>query len=127
MLPDLRFDWNIFLVSKIIRNDDFNVDFYFLYFCFSCFIALWNSLIKAETQDHKAFDVIYSHSLFFTGIMQMLATIVITNFAQNEDGIIEDYGMLMRLFGAILISASIPVVALPMLNIKCSKDSTSKV
>ena len=96
-----------------------------LIFHYSCFIALWNSLIKAETKDHKAFDVIYSHSLFFTGIMQMIATLAITKFVQNEDGIIEDYGLLMNLFGAILMMAAIPVIALPLFNIKCTNSKNT--
>lgn len=82
------------------------------YFPCSCFIALWNSLVKAETKDHKGFTIVYSHSLFVCGIVQFLATLFITKEAKEND-----YGRLMSLFGAILMSASIPVVIIIICNL----------
>mgnify|MGYP001210335928 FL=1 len=59
--------------------------------------------------------------------MQFIVTQIITNLVQDEDETIKDYGIMMRLNGVILILAAIPIVALPLLKIKCTNSKhTSK-
>ena len=73
---------------------------------FSCFIATWNSLIKAETTDHKGFTIIYSHSLFVCGFVQLIVTLVMVQLVGEKDE--NNYGQLMEMFGATLMTAAVP-------------------
>ena len=91
---------------------------HFTIYClfFSCFIALWNSLVKAETKNHKGFTVVYSHSLFVSGIVQLVATLAMMYLTDSETKA-RNYGDLMSVFGATLMSAAIPVVFIILINL----------
>jgi hypothetical protein len=67
------------------------------------FIALWNSMIKAEyPDDHNKFNMVYSHSLFITGFAQLIVTFFITSSA--ADGA---YGYYLTFYGAILMAGKL--------------------
>ena len=88
-------------------------------FFYSCFIALWNSVVKAETQNHKGFTIMYSHSLFLTGIVQMIATLGMMTLTQgNKEA---NYGELLFMFGIILIMAALPVFLIILYRISCER------
>ena len=96
-------------------------------FHFSCFIALWNSLVKVETKNHKGFTVAYSHSLFVSGIVQMVATLMMMHFKTSHSKE-QKYGELMSMFGATLMSAAIPIafiIAVNVMNKSSKKDDES--
>ena len=86
-------------------------------FFFSCFIALWNSLVKAETVNHKGFTIVYSHSLFFCGIAQLVVTLVMLQ-------INESYGQLMKMFGVTLMTAAIPVFILLFIGLRKKQNDS---
>jgi hypothetical protein len=67
---------------------------------FSMFIALWNSMIKAEyPDDHNKFNMVYSHSQFLSGFAQLIVTLFITSIA--PDGA---YGYYLTLYGSLLMA-----------------------
>ena len=65
-------------------------------------------MVKAETQNHKGFTIIYSHSLFLTGIVQMIATLGMMTLTQSNKE--QSYGNLLKIFGIVLIMAALPVL-----------------
>ena len=73
---------------------------------------------------HKEFQIIYSHSLFYTGIAQFVATFL-TLFSTQEESGKQDYGQLMALFGCILITACFPIFFIIFL--KCGNNEKVKI
>ena len=80
------------------------------------FIALWNSVIKKEYPDGKKFIVVYSHSLFVTGIVQMIATLLTMYMTQNQGG--QNYDKLLQIFGLVLVMASLPMIMIVIIGKK---------
>ena len=81
------------------------------------FIALWNSVIKKEYPDGKKFIVVYSHSLFVTGIVQMVATLLTMYMTQNQ-GKGQNYDKLLQIFGLVLVMASVPMIMIVIIGKK---------
>ena len=82
------------------------------------FIALWNSVIKKEYPDGKKFIVVYSHSLFVTGIVQMVATLLTMYMTQNHQGKGQNYDKLLQIFGLVLVMASVPMIMIVIIGKK---------
>ena len=84
------------------------------------FIALWNSVIKKEYPDGKKFIVVYSHSLFVTGIVQMIATLLTMYMTQNQGGQNggQNYDKLLQIFGLVLVMASVPMIMIVIIGKK---------
>ena len=81
------------------------------------FIALWNSVVKKEYPDGKKFIVVYSHSLFVTGIVQMVATLLTMYMTQNQ-GKQQNYDKLLQIFGLVLVMASVPMIMIVIIGKK---------
>ena len=94
-------------------------------FIFSCFIATWNSLVKSETKDHKGFTIVYSHSLFVCGFVQFIVTIVMLQLVSQKDKE-TNYGQLMEMFGATLMTAALPVFALLFVGLRKKEVDTAR-
>merc|ERR1712110_741499 len=99
------------------------ITFVLLGFFSSCFIATWNSVIKAETENDKAFNVIYSHSLFVCGIVQLVVTLVMLEIFESMKSGENDYGQLMAWFGATLMTAAVPIFILLFVGLR-KKENT---
>ena len=64
----------------------------------------------------------YSHSLFLTGIVQMIATLGMMTLTQgNKEA---NYGELLFMFGIILIMAALPVFLIILYRISCERKPT---
>ena len=66
-------------------------------------------MIKAETENDKAFNVIYSHSLFVCGIVQLVVTLVMLEIFKSMKSGENYYGQLMAWFGATLMMAAVSI------------------
>ena len=64
----------------------------------------------------------YSHSLFLTGIVQMIATLGMMTLTQgNKEA---NYGELLFMFGIILIMAALPVFLIILYRISSERQPT---
>ena len=64
----------------------------------------------------------YSHSLFLTGIVQMIATLGMMTLTQgNKEA---NYGELLFMFGIILIMAALPVFLIILYRISSERKHT---
>ena len=82
-------------------------------------------MVKAETENHKGFTMVYSHSLFVCGIAQLIMTLIMLQLNDQNN-----YGELMKMFGITLMAAALPVflllfIGLQKKEVKCKK--TEKV
>ena len=92
--------------------NNFNFSYY------SCFIALWNSVVKSEFE--KDFNIVYSHSLFACGIVQFVATLGMLSLNQTNKQ--QNYGSLLNTFGLVLILAHVPVAFIVWIRIKLQRN-----
>ena len=75
-------------------------------------------MIKAETETDKAFNVIYSHSLFVCGIVQLVVTLVMLEIFKSMKNGENYYGQLMAMFGATLMTAAVPIFILLFVGLR---------
>ncbi len=78
-----------------------------IFLSFSCFIALWNSVVKAESATKDEFNTIYSHSLAFTGIVQLVVTMITVYGLESGANL---YKNLLKIFGVFLMTSAAPIV-----------------